>query len=73
MLPKNNEKEDSSNLIDEESKQLQGETCGDSLKKSLTIIGIILPIFFIVSHNNSHDSFFQQKTPLQGRSYSLGH
>ena len=45
MLPKNNEKEDSSNLVDEESKQLQGETLGDSLKNSLTIISII---FFVV-------------------------
>ena len=45
MLPKNNGKEDSSNLDDEKSKQLQGETPGDSLKKSLTIIGMI---FFAV-------------------------
>ena len=37
MLPKNNEKE--------ESKQVQDETPGDSIKKSLTSIGII---FFAV-------------------------
>ena len=45
MLPKNNGKEDSSNLDGEKSKQLQGETHGDSLQKSLTIIGMI---FFAV-------------------------
>ena len=41
MLPKNQEKKDSSILVDEESKQPQGETREDSLKKSLTTIGII--------------------------------
>ena len=41
MLPTSNQKEDSFNLVDEKSKQLQGETPGDSLKKSLTIIGVI--------------------------------
>ena len=41
MLPKKvNANEGSSNLVEKESKQLQGETCGDSLKKSLAIIGI---------------------------------
>ena len=45
MLPKNSEKEDSSNFVDEKSKQLQDETLEDSLKKPSTIIGII---FFVV-------------------------
>ena len=45
MLPKNNEKEGSSNLVDGKSKQLQDETSGDSLQKTLTTIGII---FFVV-------------------------
>ena len=49
MLPTNNEKEDSCNLVDEKSKQLQSETRGDSLKKSLTIIGIIFFVVIITS------------------------
>ena len=41
MPPKKvNAKEGLSNLVEKESKQLQGETGGDSLKKSLAIIGI---------------------------------
>ena len=45
MLPTYNEKADSFNLVDEESKQLQVETLGGSLEKSLTILGIL---FFVV-------------------------
>ena len=50
MLPKSNEKEDLSNLVDKESKQSQGETPGDSRKKPSTIIGII---FFCRNHDMS--------------------
>ena len=39
--------QDSSNLVDEESKQLQGETQSGSPNKPSTIIGIILAIFII--------------------------
>ena len=45
MLPKNNEKGDSSNLVEEESKQLQDETQSGSPNKPSTIIGMI---FFVV-------------------------
>ena len=47
MLQKNQEKGDLFNLVDEKSKQLQGETREDSLKKSLTTAGIILAIFIV--------------------------
>ena len=40
MLPASNKKEDSSNLIDEKSKELQGETRGDSQKEPSPIIGL---------------------------------
>ena len=54
MLPKNKEKEEPSNHAYEKSKQLRSETPGDSLEKSLTIIGIIsfLVIIYI-------DPFFE--------------
>ena len=45
MLPTNNEKEDSSNLFYEKSKQAQDEMLGDSLEKPLVVIGIL---FFVV-------------------------
>ena len=45
MLPTNQEIDDSSNLVDEKSMQLQDKTPGDSRKKPSTIIGII---FFVV-------------------------
>ena len=53
MLQKNQENGDLFNLVDEKSKQLQGETREDSLKKSLTTAGIILAIFivFFCLHN----------------------
>ena len=47
MLPTNNEKEDSSNLDDEKSKQLHDEAREDSLKKLLTTIGIIVFVVII--------------------------
>ena len=46
ILPKQ-KKEDSSHLIVEESKQLQGETQSDFPNKPSTIIGIILHHFSI--------------------------
>ena len=51
MLPKNQEKEDSSSLVDEESKQLQGETQSGSPKKPSAISGIIL--FIVIIYMNS--------------------
>ena len=44
MRRKANSKKISSNPVHEESKQLQGETCGDSLKKSLATFGISFSI-----------------------------
>ena len=51
MLPKTQEIEDSSNLFEEEPKQLQGETQFGSPNKSSAIIGIIHPIFIFFRHN----------------------
>ena len=45
MLPKNQEMEGSSNLVDEELKQPQGETQSGSLNKPSIVTGII---FFVV-------------------------
>ena len=59
MRRKANAKKNSSNLVEEKSKQPQGEIPGDSLKESLTIIGIILSIFIIFGHHHLHESFFE--------------
>ena len=48
MLSKNQEKEDPSNHVDEESKQLQGETQSGSPNRSSAITGIITAIFVII-------------------------
>ena len=50
MLPKNHEKEDSSNLVDEESKQPQDETQSGSSNKPSAITGIfaLFILFFII-------------------------
>ena len=45
MIPKNQGKENSSNLVDEESKQPLGETQSGSPNKPSAIVGII---FFVV-------------------------
>ena len=56
MLSKPTEKEDSSNLVEEESKQLQVEAQRNSTKKSIKSIGMILllPLLFsvIIIHIN---------------------
>ena len=51
MLPKNHEKEDSSNLVDQESKQPQGETQRGFPSKQLAITGIFA-LFIIFFHNH---------------------
>ena len=69
MLPKVNAKEGSSNLVEKESKQLQGETCGDSVKKSLALIGIFSIHYFESYH--SHDFFSNRKHPFTAEATHL--
>ena len=47
MLPKNQEKKDSSNFIDEESKQPQGETQIGAPNKPSAVTGIIFLVVII--------------------------
>ena len=51
MLPKNQEKEDSSSLVYEELKQLQGETQSGSPNKASAIIGMRLYFVIIIYMN----------------------
>ena len=67
MLPAKYEKEDTSNLVDKKSKQLQDETSGDSRKKPSTTIGI-----YIFCRNHYMNPFLKQKTSLHSRSYLPG-
>ena len=59
MFPKNQEKEDSSNLVDENSEQLQDKTHGDSRKQPSTIIGIIF------CSNHDTNLFWIENIPSQ--------
>ena len=62
MLPKNNEKGDSSNLIDEKSKELQVETRGDSQKEPSPIIGL-----YFLSLSLHQSSFEIENIPSQAK------
>ena len=54
MLPKNQEKEDSSNLVNEESKQPQVEAQIGSPNRASAIIGIVLALCIIFRNDNLH-------------------